>query len=505
MIRTAAALLIGLASAVFAFAAALAIGHAPLAAGFVALVVAAVVSWGIHRQRPFADDDGAASGSLKLAAAVVSIVALVLLVRTTMFMADPSKVSYSVIPSSQWEIGHSCLSAYYVAAETVGTGNVYDTTLYNSPDDTGIGQRKPKKLGPLNIDVFEYPPQFLLLARAFHFVTPDFFDLRLLWFAFCGAVLLIGLIVVADHIGGPVGTRALLFSPLLWIAIPTVLSTLQKGNIQIVIIAAAMIAMVLFARGRAAAGGAILGFAIVAKLWPGLMLVYLLVRGEWRAVFWTVAFATAFSGLTLALFGWAPYAAFLNHAPGLLSGEAFPAFRNPAPMAINLSIPNIFFKLRLFGIPGATFGVAKVLGWIYTIVAVGTTAWAARRPRQPDAQPLVWLAILIIASLRSPFLPLTYGAIPALWLLTLVAARRAPNARSLILAGAGFVALNATWPMDWPVDPRLLALASLVPLILSVALAIRVLRPAPDPDNPNAVHMPLGRSNSARAELGSRA
>jgi uncharacterized membrane-anchored protein len=63
--------------------------------------------------------------------------------------------------------------------------------------------------------------------------------------------------------------------------------------------------------------------------------------------------------------------------------------------------------------------------------------------------------------------------------LTLVAAKQVPNTRALILAGAGFVALNATWPMDWPMDPRIVALVSLVPLILSVALTIRTLRRAP--------------------------
>ena len=47
--------------------------------------------------------------------------------------------------------------------------------------------------------------------------------------------------------------------------------------------------------------------------------------------------AVAFIVLTFLEFGWAPYAAFLDHLPGLLGGEAFPAFRNPMAMAINFS------------------------------------------------------------------------------------------------------------------------------------------------------------------------
>ena len=49
------------------------------------------------------------------------------------------------------------------------------------------------------------------------------------------------------------------------------------------------------------------------------------------------------------------------------------------------------------------------------------TAWLALRQRDRRVDPLAWIAILILATLRSPFLP-GYGAFPALWLATLVMA-----------------------------------------------------------------------------------
>ena len=448
MIHRGAAVVLGLASGLFAFPAVFGLTHSIPAGVVVALVATAVVAWATGTGRVFAFDDGAVPKSYKAASAVVSVLAIILLTRLTIFMVDPSKVNCSANPFSQWEIGHSCLTAYHIAGKLVGVENVYSPALYNAPEDNPSAPRKARKLGPFNVDVFEYPPPFLLLPRAFHLLTPDFMDLRPLWFAFCGSVLLAGLVAVAAHIGGAIGTRALLLSPLLWIAVPATLSTLQKGNIQVVIIASAMMAMILFARGRRAAGGAILAFAVVSKLWPGMLIVYLIARREWRAAAWTVAFSLFWSGLALALFGWGAYSTFLDHAPGLLSGEAFPAFRNAGAMGINLSIPNILFKLKLFGFPGATFEVAKVLGSIYTVIAIAATVWAARKPWRQNEQPLVWLAILTIATLRSPFLPVTYGVIPGLWLLTLVAARWNPTARSLALAGLGFLALNFSWPLD---------------------------------------------------------
>ena len=86
--------------------------------------------------------------------------------------------------------------------------------------------------------------------------------------------------------------------------------------------------MLLFERQRHAAGGALLAYAIVSKLFPGVLLFYLLLRRDWRAVGWTAAWSVVLVAITLADVGSVPFAAFLEHLPGLLSGEAFPAFRS---------------------------------------------------------------------------------------------------------------------------------------------------------------------------------
>jgi len=236
-------------------------------------------------------------------------------------------------------------------------------------------------------------------------------------------------------------------------------STLQKGNVQALAIAGSMLALVLFERRLWAVGGALLAFVTVSKLYPGLLVVYLLARREWRAVAWTAVMGVAFSVLTLLIFGWTPYAAFLEHLPRLLGGEAFPAFRNPMPTAMNLSIPGLVLKLKLFG-----------------LVAVAATVLLGTRTRGDQDKPLAWLAILILATLRSPFLPPAYGAMPPVWLLTLLAA--IPEKTSRVLPGVlvAWVALCVYWPVDWPVDPRLLAVVFTVPLAVTLILVVLVLR-----------------------------
>jgi hypothetical protein len=275
--------------------------------------------------------------------------------------------------------------------------------------------------------------------------------------------------------GPAAGTRALLYSPLIWAAIPTI-STLQKGNVQGMVIVASMLAMVLFERRRWAAGGVLLAFVTLSKLYPGLLIVYLLARREWRAVAWTAVMGAVFLVWSILDTGWAPYVAFRGHFPGLVGGEAFPAFRNPAATAINFSIPGLVFKLKLFGVPGMSFGAAKVVGWIYTLIAAAVTVLAARRNPRDGERPLVWLAILILATLRSPFLPQAYAAFPPLWLLTLLAATYLPTGRILAMALLGWAALNIFWPLDWPGDPRVVAAANLVPQGVTIALAWLALR-----------------------------
>jgi len=320
------------------------------------------------------------------------------------------------MPASKWETEHSCLSAYFVAAQASSTkANIYDNALYSMPDDDPTGPRKARMIGPFNIDVFEYPPQFLLLPRALQLLTPD-------------------------------------------------------------IIAVSMLAMVLFERRRWAAGGALLAFATVSKLYPGLLIVYLIARRQWRAVAWTSAFAAAFSLVTLWMLGSGQYAAFVEHLPGLVGGEAFPAFRRPAAVAINYSIPGLVFKLGLFGVPGMSFAASKIVGWGYTLVAVAATVFVGLRTLRDREKPLVWMAILILATLRSPFLPQAYAAVPPLWLLTLLAATRAPIARTPLVIVLAWAALNAYWPTDWPMDPRLLAVVIAVPQAVTVAIVVFAMR-----------------------------
>jgi hypothetical protein len=285
----------------------------------------------------------------------------------------------------------------------------------------------------------------------------------------------------------------LLLVPLVWAAL-TVLDTLQKGNVQLVVIALSMLGMVLFQRGRPAAGGLLLAFATVSKLYPGLLVLYLLVRREWRAALWTAGWGVVLTLLTAVVTGTGTFVAFLGHLPGLLGGEAFPAFRNPAATAINYSVPGIVFKLKLFGVPGMNFAASHALGWAYTLVVVALVVAAGRRPVSDRLGPQVWLAILILGTLRSPFLPQAYADFPPLWLVAVLAAVPVTTSRTLGWALLAWCALNMHVPMDGGFGPRTLAVLTTVPQVATMLIAWLALQQA----KAAAVAAPAGGSVTAR-------
>jgi alpha-1,2-mannosyltransferase len=85
---------------------------------------------------------------------------------------------------------------------------------------------------------------------------------------------------------------------------------------------------------------------------------------------------------------------------------------------------------------------------------------------------LIWLTVLLLATLRSPFLPWSYATFPALWLLTLLAAADEPRRWTLLPFLATALLLAVILPVDFPLDPQVKALVATVPQLLMIALAV---------------------------------
>lgn len=385
------------------------------------------------------------------------------------FAAEPSRPEASALPFDEFYVGHSCISAYYFAADMSRQAppNLYDPAPYQET-----------KIDRFRLDEYLYPPQFLLLPRAALALSGDFLLLRSLWFVVEVALLGAAVLALAIWIGGRRGTVVALLSPLLWLGTPTVL-TLQIGNFQVAAFAISMLALVAFERRRAAAGGALLAFATVSKVFPGLLALDLLLRRRWRSLAWTAGAALAFSLGSLALLGPNPFRAFLGfQLPRIASGEAFAWLGSDelaAVAAINDSIPGLVWKLRLLGL-GVEPGWVAAAGWLYTLALLGLVWLAARRMAGAMAldRARIWLALLTLAGLRSPFEPDTYALFGSLWLLTLWVADRSPTVLRIAGIAVAWLILATVVPFGGvPLPPPVgRALFTLLGQALTVTLSL---------------------------------
>ena len=89
------------------------------------------------------------------------------------------------------------------------------------------------------------------------------------------------------------------------------LLTLQAGNFQVTVYSLAMIALVLVSTGRELSGAALLAYATVGKIVPGVLVLFLLTARRWRVVAYTAAFALMLCAITIAAFGWKPMSDFI--------------------------------------------------------------------------------------------------------------------------------------------------------------------------------------------------
>ncbi len=375
---------------------------------------------GMWKQRPW----------LSAAWLLIGLVALVQTARLSAFMLDPAQPQYSLFPGDQWMVEHCCLTAYSESARLTGEReeNIYNVDLYRGVDPT-----RPRKLGSFGVDAYHYPPTFLLLPLGVRGVVGgEFESVRAVWFGMSALALMLAIGLVAYRLEPEGQLRTIGMAPLIWCSMP-VLSGLQMSNVQILVVAISAIALASFPRlrtpdksgsfggqaRRAAVGGMLLAMSAVAKIFPGILFVYLLARRKWREAAWTAGSAVVLTVLALVVVGPAPFQAFVEYElPRLSSGEAFSRpFSRAFAVARNMSPFGIPLKLGWLGIPGMTLEVGRVVSMIYVLGVVGLAIWSGRRqPRSSTEAISVWLSLLSLGTLASPFAPANYVLVSLVWL-----------------------------------------------------------------------------------------
>lgn len=361
---------------------------------------------------------------------VISLLAVVWLLGTATFIFNVKDTRF--VRRDTFGVKHNCFTAYATAAylASTRTKNIYSPYHYSSASLSSTPIHE-EVFGIFRVDEFLYPPPFLSLPYGLLVIFKSFFPMRTAWFVLTVITVIAALVGGAWWCGAFRSQYLLLLFPLLFCA-PTVHTTLQIGNVHVWVIAISLLAMIAFEEHHPLVGGVLLGLATVTKIWPAILVIHLLVQRRWKAVFYWATAVAVYTLSAFLLFGPAPYQDFFTYGlPRVQSGEAFASMRwYPPTIAENMSIFGIPHKLYALGLlPSEPRLVSPVLAWSFTAV-IGVIVLATGLRRRGDtqkndndrlAQVQLWLALLTLVQLRSPFLPWPYGVISTLWLLLFLA------------------------------------------------------------------------------------
>ena len=146
-----------------------------------------------------------------------SIVATGYNVRLSEFMLDATRTDLSVFPNRKFFREHACLSSYTEAGRFAAEGlNIYELERYVIIPKPG--EYKDRYIGPISVDIYQYPPTFLILPYPAVAAGIDFFTVRRVWFFIQSLLLLTAIAMLASWIGGPAGIAALLCTGLTGLA-----------------------------------------------------------------------------------------------------------------------------------------------------------------------------------------------------------------------------------------------------------------------------------------------
>lgn len=409
---------------------------------------------------------------------LIALVAVVQLARLSTWISDPSSDWFLTTEHPFWA-KHECLSAYVYGGELAlrGEENIYASEHYPGLDPDA----KPKtEVAHMVVeDPFQYAPQFLLWPAAALALTRDYPTIRSVWFALQTTLLFTVIAWLGVWVGGRAGRMALWLWPLALSAFPA-LHALQYGQFHLAVIASSIAAMLAFESGRDRIGGALLSVAVLSKLFPGVLLIVVAARRQWRALAWTAGFGGALTVASVIALGHAPFEAFFDyHLPRLQSGAAF-AFGEAWPemraviIAANQGVYGLVIKLGEMGTPGADAAAAVWVNRLY-LLGLAVVSWLVGRRRgslDREQRAVTWFSLLGLGSMASTGAFVDYLPLTATWLLTLLAHRipGRPLGAILIVVWVFQYTLFGAVPVGSYFEPRVMMPLSALSAVMLLGL-----------------------------------
>ena len=287
----------------------------------------------------------------------------------------------------------------WASARNYQTGHaIYENQEISLQRHLGV-RRQPNEFF---LEYNAHPPTSVLLVLPFAWL--DYPTAFLLWNLLSLLALVASIVLVFHELETPLSPQGFCLT-LTAVMLASVCSPLREQLLQG---QWNLLLLLLFTGTWAAArrelpwlAGSLLGLAIAIKLFPGFLLLFFLLRCQWRVVMSATLAFVGLTLLTLAFFGLETYRQYIVEVL-----PAIDAFRSAWP---GISMRN--FWCRLFD-PSSACGVTIPLAvnpWLARILTLGSSmgvvgilAWVIYRARQPESFDRCYALSLVAMVLVSP-------------------------------------------------------------------------------------------------------
>lgn len=336
------------------------------------------------------------------------------------------------------------------------------------------------------VNPYVYPPFTALVMRPLTWLP---FAQSAVAFIWLNNLALLGALLLAAWCMGWRGhpwVAAGLLAMVAWSDVVTRQNNAGQLNV-VLLLGYTMVLVAMKRRWPAPAVGAMAGFLALFKLSPGILLVWFLLRREWRHAGWMAGFGLLFTLSSALIYGWQAHWNFLPVLRDMGYGSSTwgeygnTFWRDP----YNQSFNALFHRL-LAGDPRGVMEpwlalgpvAANALTWVATVGilgAFGWVAWGRRAPLEASFAAMVMASLLLPALFWDHYLVQAY--LPAVVLLALGAGMEGPR-RWVVWGGVGVSLVLMAWPirfgsLDWNGGGALLLHnVKLLPALILFAVAL---------------------------------
>jgi hypothetical protein len=189
------------------------------------------------------------------------------------------------------------------------------------------------------------------------------------------------------------------------------LGNLDRLQINMVMLAACLLASAWIVRGRAVAGGALIGVAAAVKVLPIFFLPYFAWKRWWRAVAAALVTGTLASIAPALVFGWERFLGYARHWLALSAGSWPVRKGNQSVYAMVDRLYThdaIVWSAAHKRLTASNDPVVAAIVYALLAVVVAAFAWAARRGGRAPASAGVTMEVAIVLCVTVLFAPLAW-------------------------------------------------------------------------------------------------